>query len=220
VNPVPGKMLSLISVGSQLFDTALLAEYSRWTKAQDLDLLCVILDGPERHNVKLFEHLEDSEAVQVAHSRGLEAVERLQQSGATICFWSEILSLVPYDRWRISVFDAFEQSSRFRHESLNETFRNLQPRFRSHGIMKKNDPLVRVAVKYLLEEVAFKVAAYYSGLFEGEILPKPESNLVMSIYNGEYILNGEKPKACTYRIVLHDGAQAVETMVRTSSARE
>ena len=200
-----GVIVSLVSVNNKRFTAQLFGEYSRWAAAARADFIGVVLDRPERHNLLVFENLCPLDAEVEAIRRGKEIGARLSGSGARVLAWDEFCHRVDYDRFHQVVYDTFHANGPFRRRCLNQAFSTLQPRFRQLGVSKKTDPFVGVAVNYLLEEIALKVAIWTNSLYLGEIMPKPEANLILDVYREKYFQCFRK-EGLEFLIVTHDGA--------------
>jgi tRNA-dependent cyclodipeptide synthase len=197
----------LVSIESSHFTPGLVEAYRVWARQRAM-LSFVLLEGPERHNVAVFEGVSEVRALTLCRERGNQLAAFLRLSDLELLHWDDFRLLIPYTRVFRQVTRAFREDSSFRRHCLSQTFSNLQPKFRRLGVRNNRDPLVKRATEYLLEEVAAKLAAVESGAFTGEILPGPEMGLMARVYSGRYF--ARIPELSDFRIVVHDGHNAVE----------
>src|SRR5262249_43285969 len=121
--------------------------------------------------------------------------------------WVDLCLSVSWQSVYNEVSTRYEERGAFRRHCLSQTFSSLQPRFRLYDVRSKRHPLVEKCVPYLLEEIALKVAIVRSGLFRGEIMPTPESDLMRAVYAGRYL--PLDTRGGSFLVVRHDGEAAV-----------
>lgn len=181
------RLYSLISVDSTVFSRDLFVSYRDWCEKTGYSLLAVLLDYPERFNVSALQDVALDKALDISRERASDRLRELVVEGVEYCNWEDGTRHIEYERAHEMVSMKYRAEGRFRRHVLSQTFSNLQPVFRRRGVAKKSDPLVEACVPYLLEEIAFKIAAFAGGPFAGEIMPRPESELVLRFYRGEYM---------------------------------
>lgn len=177
----------LVSIHSAAFNSQLICNFKDWAGNHDMKVRYVILSYPERHNVSVFDSVEEEEAQSIASANALSFQKKLGLADSDLMSWQEIGDRVGFEQKLKKVMESYRTNRSFRAHCLSQTFSNLQPRFQAIGIKKKSDARVQRAVFYLLEELAIKVGAFESGEFTGEILPKAEMPIVQKLYAGSYL---------------------------------
>ncbi len=181
------EIICLISIDSTHFSRESLETITDWAEKRHSAIRYLVLEVPERHNIRAFEGFSEGEAIQLIRERGRDCRERLGLKDSSLISWDCVCERVGFKPILGKVLECFEHNGSFRRHCLSQTFSNLQPRFLQKGISKKSDPLVRTAVHYLLEELAIKMGAFQTGVFEGEVLPVDEMGVVTDLYSGKYI---------------------------------
>ncbi len=195
----------LISVASRKFTSYLASAYSRWEIVSGAHVHFVALEELEVYNVKALEGIGTDEAEVVAATRTSERLEALGLGEGGALSWGDVCGLVDFEHWRRKVWERFDGGGQFRRHILNQTYANLMPIFRAKGVKRKTDGRVTKCAPYLLDEVAFKLAAFCGGPFRGEIAPRPESELVLRLYGGEYFEVEARPEG--FELVCFDGSR-------------
>ena len=181
------ELICLISIDSTHFSRESLVAFTDWAEERNAAIRHLVLEYPERHNIRAFEGLSEKEALELAKARGRECRERLGLKAASVVSWDQLSQSIGFEYTLGKVLDCFQCNGSFRRHCLSQTFSNLQPRFLQRGIAKKSNPLVRAAVHYLLEELSIKMGVFQSGVFDGEVLPVDEMGVVTRLYSGKYI---------------------------------
>lgn len=180
------KLYCLISVGSSSFSRASVEHLRRTALDLGGNLSFILLDELEAVNIEVFESLSRDQAHKIAKERAEEKHSALGLHHFGAMSWREACATVDFEGWRKEVWELFEKQGSFRRHVLSQTFRNLQPKFEKKGAKKKTDPLVARGASYLLDEIAWKIAAFCGGPFDGEVVPKEENEIVIEIYKGTY----------------------------------
>ena len=202
------EFLCMISVDNLTFTPELIEAYRKWGTDQGCRVRPVVLTKAERHNIRAFEQVSLEVADKQARLRGQTVQKLLEGDRSDFLTFEEVCEQTGAEGWLRHLTERYFSDRHFQRHCLNETFSNLRARLRDYGVERRDDRLVEQCVWYLVEELALKVASRINGPFAGEILPKPESSLVLRLYEGEYI---EGPVARrSYLLVEHDGAKARE----------
>lgn len=219
MNSLSKRLVCLVSVGNPSFTHELLESYSSWARSIGCPLVCCLLDRPEIYNLMAFEALGRDESAKVASAKALQLLNRLELPEKVIHqTFDELGAKIGYDKRLKEVNALYDSNGRFRRHCLNQTFSNLLPRFRRIGVSHKNDPKVHVAVRYLIEEIALKIALFEDCCFRGEIMPHAESQLILSIYRGRYLTL--RPRNEDFLIVWHNGSQADVRAIASLTAED
>lgn len=179
-------LFCMISVGSSIFNNGLIRKLDAWAESRGMRIGYVMLSIPERHNIEVFNSLDNEAALSLAEKHGRECQEKLSLSDGRLISWKDICGRVHFNEAHEKLLEQYQNNRSFRAHCLSQTFSNLQPRFHEIGVKKKTDEPVRRSASYLLEELAIKVGAFESGAYIGEILPRLEMGIVENIYAGSY----------------------------------
>lgn len=180
------RFVCLISPESPVYSRALLQAYARRAAKEGSRLQSILIDLPNRFNISVFENVPLEEASRLAASRGAIQLKELAIPEVSLVGWTTVASSPSYWYWLSVVTRYYRQSGTFRRHCLNETFSNLQPRFRRLGVTTKRNPAVSTCVQFLLEEIACKVSSFVNPDVTGELMPHRESQLFLQIYSGRY----------------------------------
>jgi hypothetical protein len=150
--------------------------------------LC-LLDEPETINQRIINRLSHKEAKIVVQGRCSALVsslgaERLYSLQVTL--WSSYALRRGFSKYLNVVTSLFKTSARFERHCRNQVFRNLQPVLRERGVTHKLHDLTGRLAGYILKEVALKLFISNRRLADLEFAPRPEMELVESIYSGRY----------------------------------
>lgn len=181
------KYCCLVSVGSRVFSPAAVRRMRRWARSQDFEIEFVILDELEAINLEVFEGMTSRAALKAASRRSEQRVKALGLADGEVLSWRVARSRVKYAYFSELIGRVFAEKGAFYRAVINQVFRNLQPRFRKLGVEKNSHPVVERASGYLVQEVAWKAAAFCSGPYHGEILPYEENMLILELYSGKYL---------------------------------
>jgi len=211
-----GSLVCLISVSNQRFTKALISRFGEWAALHEMALICIVLDGPERHNVAVFEKRSAEDADAEARTRGASLMRELAAPGVCFIDWAEAKAAIQWHPAFAMLKRQYGLNGPFRRHCLSQTFSSLRPRFRQIGVNNKKHPAVERCVQYLLEEIALKIALVRSGRFRGEIMPVPETDLMMAIYGDRYFELGLRRNQ--FLIVTYDGLQALCTQTSATGS--
>jgi serine/threonine protein kinase len=184
---VDRELVCLLDLSSPILNKDLVHVLNTWVDTHSMQIRYVLLPGPKRHKVRVLEDFA-GEAPEEMDKQDAEWVQDLGIPSASILRWDEICARVDFKAAYKKVLEAYRDNVSFKELCLSQTESDLQPRFDALGVQNQWDARVWVNrwVRYLLEELALKVALFESGEFHGEILPQAEKDIVRRIYEGAY----------------------------------
>lgn len=181
------KAFILVSVGSPLFS-------QEWLKAffaaasKEYAVTFVLMDKPEQYNLEVFKGLNETNASLAAEATTYELIAKLGlvNYDSDLWRWSDIEKLPHYFKYRKAIRYCYDSSSAFKRHCRNQVFSNLRPQMRSADIRRKTDPRLEELVPYLIEEIAAKFCLVQESIFDSELLPRKEMDIVTAIYSNKY----------------------------------
>jgi tRNA-dependent cyclodipeptide synthase len=176
----------LISVGSGRLSSGLVTEYRSWAEELGDRIHFMVLEAPERFNVSIFEGRSLPDAALIAKQRAWAVQRELNLPSSEVTPWARLRDQIGYSFQRERIYAQYNKDRSFERHCLSQTYSNLQPRFRRVGVDRKTHPKVKIAVNYLLEELAIKIGVFENGPFDGEIVPFGEMEVTKRIYSGHY----------------------------------
>lgn len=172
----------LVSVRSRLFST-------RWPVLRDalihadIPLTYVLLDGLEKFNTSV---LADAEFPDL--ERAIAAVRRRLEETPCLAVWTwgDVERQPRFAGYTDAIADCYRENAHFRRATMNQSYRNLQPRLKAANIRNSRDARMHTLAQYLLNEIACKLLLGQERLFQCEVLPVPEMPVMKAIYAGQY----------------------------------
>jgi hypothetical protein len=181
-NRVPGKAFMLVSVRGYTF-------WRRWPEFQQAiaqfraPVTYILLDGLEQYNDAVIPPVATSKLADEVRT----ALKRLRSTPrSSMWSWADVERQTGFAVYREVVADCYRDDAHFCRETMNQSFRNLQPRLKAAEVRNSRDPRVRNLAQYLVYEIACKLLLTQEGFFQHELLPKPEMPLMRAIYEGGY----------------------------------
>jgi serine/threonine protein kinase len=183
---VDRELVCLLDLSSPILNKDLISVLNTWADSHSMQIRYVLLPGPKRHKVRVLDVA--GEAAEEMDKEDAEWMQKLGIPDVSILQWDEICARVDFKAAYKKVLEAYRDNASFKELCLSQTESDLQQRFNELGVQNPWDARVWVNrwVRYLLEELALKVALFESGEFHGEILPQSEKDIVRRIYEGAY----------------------------------
>ena len=202
------KAFSLVSVGSRSFNPESITRLDNCANERHLHLLYIVLDGPERYNMSVFHGLHGAVARSAASRSARNYVISVGLPQNRLLYWAEAIRDLPaLGRILVSLNNLFFANRSFRNLCLAQVYSNLKPRLARLGVKNQRDPRVLRASSYLLEELAFKAAAFEEGPYCAELLPVPEMPIVRDLYSSNWITL-KRERLNKFEVLICDGVKA------------
>jgi serine/threonine protein kinase len=185
---VDRELICFLELSNPSMNRDLINILSTWAESHSMEIRYILLPGPKGKRIEALEDLYGEATEAINPTKDSEVVRELGISNANLISWDEICAWVDFKSCYARVLEAYRSNRSFADDCISQASSDLQPIFEKFGVENKWDERVWVNrwVRYLLEELALKIALFESGEFHGEILPKRERDIVRRIYSGVY----------------------------------
>lgn len=183
------KGILLVSIESKIVNTDYINYVINKVEKKVSSLSLLILDELEKINYFAFWNYSKDKIQWLIDLRSKEIIADLRRNSTVEIMqlkWNEFLSKFEARDYILKVKETYKNNSKFKNHCLNQTFKNLQPILAKKGIFKKNHLILENLVEYLLNEIGIKLFYNHKKIFDVEIIPSQEMEVIEAIYNNKY----------------------------------
>jgi len=188
-NETKKRAFLMVSLGSRIINSSYLDYLYNKLINQMESLGIIFLDELEISNLVYLDNIDEAKARKRVYVRCQELIAGLNRNKLTnlkYYYWKEFSKNPSFQNNLTIIQNEYNNNSSFKKHCHNQTFINLQPLLLRRNITKNSHELVGKLSNYIRNEIALKLFIGNQNLFDIEIAPKPEMEIVNAIYDKKY----------------------------------